>query len=364
MRIGILSFPFGTNYGGTLQSYALQQTLIKYGHTIEIIRYKDTPEGKLQHVINTYRSSSSIFDFIQRLIGRIKYIRKHHKSSSQKKWEAFDAFRAKYFKPSPLLNSSTIGDYANKNYDAIIVGSDQVWTNLASNDRAYFIDWEPNFNGLRISYAACSAHSSTSNATKKKLRKLLNRFNTITVRDKTTFKLVKHITSQEPLIVPDPTLLYDFSEFTSNRKEEKYVLTYILGSEIKGGHEKAIKKIWNLLGDKSKIKIIDTEACDENLKNIATEVLSDISPEEWVNYFANASAIYTDSFHAVLFAMKFNIPFVAYYRDKIRKSRMIDLQNRYDLQIITDASDITRLNHRSIALEQLDKYIPFLTTSY
>ena len=37
MRIGILSLPLGTNYGGILQSYALLHTLHDMGHEAYVI---------------------------------------------------------------------------------------------------------------------------------------------------------------------------------------------------------------------------------------------------------------------------------------------------------------------------------------
>ena len=37
MKIGILTQPLHANYGGLLQNYALQQTLIRLGHEVETI---------------------------------------------------------------------------------------------------------------------------------------------------------------------------------------------------------------------------------------------------------------------------------------------------------------------------------------
>lgn len=37
MKIGILTQPLHANYGGLLQNYALQQTLIRAGHEVETI---------------------------------------------------------------------------------------------------------------------------------------------------------------------------------------------------------------------------------------------------------------------------------------------------------------------------------------
>ena len=37
MKIGILTQPLHSNYGGLLQNYALQQTLVRAGHEVETI---------------------------------------------------------------------------------------------------------------------------------------------------------------------------------------------------------------------------------------------------------------------------------------------------------------------------------------
>ena len=44
MKIGILTQPLHANYGGLLQNYALQQTLIRAGHEVETIDW-GAPKG-------------------------------------------------------------------------------------------------------------------------------------------------------------------------------------------------------------------------------------------------------------------------------------------------------------------------------
>lgn len=44
MRIGILTLPLHTNYGGILQAYALQTVLEKMGHEVVVF---DTPNKTL-----------------------------------------------------------------------------------------------------------------------------------------------------------------------------------------------------------------------------------------------------------------------------------------------------------------------------
>ena len=40
MKIGILTQPLHANYGGLLQNYALQQTLVRAGHEVETIDWE------------------------------------------------------------------------------------------------------------------------------------------------------------------------------------------------------------------------------------------------------------------------------------------------------------------------------------
>ena len=47
MRIGILTLPLHTNYGGILQAYALQTVLERMGHEVVVF---DTRECKLNCV--------------------------------------------------------------------------------------------------------------------------------------------------------------------------------------------------------------------------------------------------------------------------------------------------------------------------
>lgn len=45
MKIGILTQPLHANYGGLLQNYALQQTLIKAGYEVETVDWEGLNKG-------------------------------------------------------------------------------------------------------------------------------------------------------------------------------------------------------------------------------------------------------------------------------------------------------------------------------
>ena len=61
------------------------------------------------------------------------------------------------------------------------------------------------------------------------------------------------------------------------------------------------------------------------------EVVDDASPDVWLNLLVHSKAVYTDSFHGVIFSLKYHKPFIAYYKEATRSTRLIDLKERFGL---------------------------------
>lgn len=55
------------------------------------------------------------------------------------------------------------------------------------------------------------------------------------------------------------------------------------------------------------------------------------APGEWLGWIQGCQALLTDSFHAVLFALRFQKPFFISPTDCFRSPRLADLAHRYDL---------------------------------
>ena len=153
MRIGILTFHYGSNYGGILQCYSLQKILQLQGHDVQVLNIQPTQSKIwLRRVINKLKQLSSLKELLENIYKHIS-IQDDNKILEKKMTilKVFDTFRNKYINLSPLLNEQTIGSYVNDNCDAIIVGSDQVWTSLYDLIPIYFIGWSPEFKGKRLS---------------------------------------------------------------------------------------------------------------------------------------------------------------------------------------------------------------------
>lgn len=337
MKIGILTFHFGNNYGGILQCYALQQVLKKEGYIVEVINFQPSSEAIIDRIKNKLKQIGSYKEFVEN-IGRLCKAKNKpiHIEYANEIKRQFNLFRNEYIKLSQPLNEDNIGLYVKEHYDAIIVGSDQVWTSLYDKIPIYFMGWLPEFDGLKLSYAACSAHKYVRGKRKEELKSLLEKFSYISVRDSVTAELVSNIIEKTPDIVPDPTELYDFKEFISeNKYGEPYILTYVLGDEIDGGHEVALSKIKRITGVEKVIAIVIPNN-NLDIVNYTDDVLYHVSPAEWINLFYHASAVYTDSFHAIMFSLKFSKPFIAYYKNAIRSSRLIDLKERRGISCIIE----------------------------
>lgn len=334
--IGIITHRGNYNYGGLLQALALQRWLMLQGFEVEIINLNrmqlyGTRLGRILRAFLTPKKT-------------IRKLKAVHKQvvPPEEFLQIFSKFKV-YAKMiySPEVSHHNIGKIAN-HYDAIIIGSDQVWCYKYSRPLIFFGHWSPSYKGHILSYAACSPDADIPWYNKNLIKKQLVRFNEISVRDMNTMKWVESLCGRTPLIVADPTLLYDFNEFIEVDKiNEPYILSYCIGSEINGGHAIVINEIRKHYGF---IKIIGVTIPNQSkeVEKFADEVIYNASPQRWLTLLKHASFVYTDSFHGCIFSLKFKKQFLAYYAQQNRASRLIDLKERYGLEyaIVASASEV------------------------
>lgn len=339
MRIGILTLHSGANYGGTLQCYALYRLLNNLGHKVEVIDYIPSQKTglikRLFYAITSIRNANDIKNLISRTT-----LTDSNKTVSSLLVRKFDDFRKSNLKLSTRVDETTIANI-NDIYDAIIVGSDQVWSSFVRNKLTYFGDWYPKFSGRLISYAACATNNKYPILRKKFISNLLSRFDAISVRDKISGEIISKLTGRFPKIVQDPTILYDFNDidFSTPIIHNPYIFVYILGKEINGTTKHAIELLKNNLN--CDFEIIASNIYGESC-NYADNTITSLSPFEWLNLIKHANIVFTDSFHASVFAMKFRANLISYYAEENRASRLKDLFQTANLSsfLITDIEQI------------------------
>lgn len=226
----------------------------------------------------------------------------------------------KFTKKISTILDFKIKDNLSEKYDYFITGSDQVWNpNFWSkkDDHANirFLKFVP--KEKRIAYAASIAIPKIPKDKEQFFKDSLNEMKAISMREKAGSNLVKSLIGKEIPVVVDPTILLSKEEWQKIEmvpewySGEKYILTYFLGISspvIENLAKKNNWKIYNLM-DKS------------NLDLYASRV------EEFVYLIEHAELVATDSFHASVFSILMNTPFLVVNRQEIG---MADMTSRID----------------------------------
>jgi hypothetical protein len=245
-------------------------------------------------------------------------------------------FSNQYLHKTPIIRE--VKELRTLDYDAIVVGSDQVWNCSQHASQVYFLDWVRK-GCKRISYAACCGRNVIKDGCREKLCSELNKFDKLSVRSAETFKFIYQLIGKKPYVVCDPTMLYPFDEFKSYI-EGNYLIVYVLGKDIVGGNAYVIKKIKEKYPNIKVYAIQIGDRCTSYCE-WADKELFNISPIEWIRLIYNSSFVFTDSFHGSVFAMKFGKPLVAYYNSPVTGQRFKDLEQTFYMKnVITDANQI------------------------
>ena len=143
--IGILTLPLNNNFGGILQAYALQLFLSKTGHNVVLI---DRQYNK---------------DYILNIKYKIKRLFNNKQFKSKKQKELINAKPTEFIdtyitpKTKPIRSEKELQHIMSLyDFDAIVVGSDQVWRLEYSDSIKYnmFLDFVKSPKIKKISYAA------------------------------------------------------------------------------------------------------------------------------------------------------------------------------------------------------------------
>lgn len=318
MKIGILTLPLHTNYGGILQAYALQTVLERMGHDVRLISKKYDIEpgliGKIRHILSPLKSFVMLYLLPEQFSkDRCRYTRR---------------FVNKWIKKEGFISFESI---PSNYYDAIVVGSDQIWRKSCAENfqfikdiRISFLSFARNWNIKRISYAASFGTDKweyDSNSTRD-CSNLIRLFNAVSVREDSGVSLCNKYLNCEAIHLIDPTLLLSKSDYLNliNKKYKKNsgIMVYILDE-----NEAKITYINELKKETGKPSFV-TNIPDNKLHNSNSEL---IQPplEKWLQSFEDADIVVTDSFHACVFSIIFNKPFIVIVNIERGASRFYSL---------------------------------------
>ena len=215
MKIGILTLPLHTNYGGILQAYALQTIMQRMGYEVAII-----------HVRNWEQRN---YGFRSKILSIIKKGLPHKIKKSQKRIFPFICKNLK-IKSYECFSSIRCNDF-----DIIIVGSDQIWNkNFVPFIEDAFLSFAKEWNIKKIAYAVSlgSDKWNYSISQTEKCKDLAKRFSMISVREISAINLCEKNLCVKASHVLDPTLLLqkDDYEYLISKKSSKGVAKAIIFS--------------------------------------------------------------------------------------------------------------------------------------
>jgi hypothetical protein len=283
IKIGIITFHWGTNYGGVLQSYALQTFLEKKGFDVEIINY-----AKI-----SFRDSFWRCFRVRKLNGVFSNIKNYIKEKN------IDKFRKDNLNLTDRYHSLDELQMNTLNFDCIITGSDQVWNpyGISSHGLVYFLPFG-RACAKKIAYAPSLGCVDYPKDIMLKIKPLLEDFNAISVRENSGKSILKNNGFNNVVLMPDPTLLIDKSDYLKfikpkTQESKKYCFFYTLqpNQSLIGSINKLISK---------KMDIVNTLDTYTGFKGI----------ESWLSFINNSDFVVTNSFHGVIFSLLLNKNFI------------------------------------------------------
>lgn len=328
IKVGILTFHAAHNYGSMLQAYALQTFLTDLGIDASIINYRGAAQSYLYMKPYKYWDKSL-------LLGRLKNPTLLIKN--MKKWNKFEKFMLDFmhltFRHSTI--EGTICTIKEEQYDVVITGGDQIWA--VSNPDFYMGYFLPFYipKCRKVSYAVSIGDERWTNPQSIDFffKSMLNDYDVISVREKSTADIISHILNKQVLVMPDPAFLIDTEKYNLLTKNEaicrkKYLLYYDPKKETdpKGYLYKYARS--------RGLYALNSNSYDSYIRHFINK--NDSGPAEFINLVKNAEIICGYSMHLIIFALLYHKPFI----------------------VISDNPD-ARLKNLLIHFNLMDRIIPY-----
>lgn len=373
-KIGIITMYNGSNnYGGVLQSYALQKEISKLGYDCDQISFSRKSNKNFLDKFKNRCEVNNVFFALEWAFHRTSklVISKIAKSIYKKKYdieikerrERFNQYRNN-ISHSAVYTSENIDNCGNL-YDVFVCGSDQIWK-PGVVCREYLLKFVPD-NIHKFSYAASISKNMLSNDESNYLVKGIERLNAISVREQQAKELLKKYTDKKVEWVVDPTLLLCKDEWEKECSNldinYEYIFCYLLG------FDKKQRKIIEKLAKSKKMKIVTIPFADGRYnfmdRNFGDIHYCNAGPNEFLALIKNAKLVITDSFHATVFSNIFETDFYVLERteEKSMNTRITSLLDMVGLsdRFIQNFEDI--LTYIPIDFIKRKKYDSFIVES-
>ena len=303
--IAIVTIYDNLNYGNRLQNYAAQCYLERFGYQTVTLPIYDPSQKK-------WNLEKIIKELVHFFLKPTNYERRRLEkiSKNKKRKEYITDFTIKYIHLGQKGNYRKSMAKMKKCYDYFVSGSDQVW-HCWKNDRYelkyFFLAFADPIQRLTLSPSF--GFDEFPKKFLKIYKKGLEGFEYLSVREERGAKLIEELTGKKATVLLDPTMLIDTSEWLKILKrpeqyiDDNYIFVYALG-----GFKGEVKEKVYMLADELEIRVV-------NIMDINSYYYIHTRPDEFLYWIHNARLVVTDSFHASVFSILFNRPFVVTERN-------------------------------------------------
>lgn len=319
------------NYGTYLQAYATVKKLTDMGCSVEVLDYLRPHLTKSAMIkksfgCGTKRAVTALPGII--LDSLMKRNVKRFLTSRVKMSRRFSDW-------NKMLH--TLSDF-----DLYITGSDQVW-NSTHNHGIEEVFFFKGIDGVKKSYAASVGLESFPEEQQQQLKELLERYQTITVRESFGVKALEKIGIKRAVQVLDPTFLLTGAEWRAeSRAQFKKTEPYLLVYSVEVGRDRETLEIARKIANEHSLKVyLISPYIKFNSRLKVDKLFSMADTEMFLTLFSQADYAVVSSFHGTAFAINFNIQFVTVSPDRFSSRvqsllQLLNLRDRY----ITGIADI------------------------
>ena len=323
MKTAVITLPLHTNYGGILQAYALKCVLEGMGHEAVVVDRKDKMPLPVWYKAPFVYASRALKKMLKPGAG-VEVLRElNYRKTLPLRAVNTQRFINQYIAP---LVVSSYKDIRQGEYDAFVVGSDQVWRpryfgNIEDAFLAFAKDWKVK----RVAYAA-SFGTEELEYKYEELQAcsgLLEMFDAVSVREDAGVRICEEWFGYEGAEhVLDPVMLLNAEVYrTLAQKAENHsccgkVMTYILDPSRE--KDCVVDFVARITG-----KDVEKFFVDDSSRPLAERVAPPV--EQWLASFCDADFVVTDSFHGCVLSVLLHKPFVAVGNSLRGMSRMSSL---------------------------------------
>ncbi len=324
MKTAIITLPLHTNYGGILQAFALKTVLEGLGHEVTLLDLKDkmpAPKGLKAPFVYLGRALRGAEVFREK-----RYMRELPVLASMT-----GRFVEEHIAPRMISSYSSVRE---GEFDAFVVGSDQVWRPLYFNKiEDAFLAFAKDWNVKRVAYAASFGTDALEYEYMQldMCAKLLSGFDGVSVREASAVRQCEEWFDYEAAVhVLDPVMLLnmdtyiDLASSASAHPAKGKIVTYILDDADEKRH------VVDFMRRVSGMDVHDVSVHPYvNDRPMGERVVPAV--EDWLAAFADSEFVVTDSFHGCVLAVLLHKRFVAVGNSRRGMARLTSLMEMFGL---------------------------------